>query len=73
MNFYTQKYIYKITNKINGLAYIGQANDYKRRFTEHHKYKVNPEVDTKLLYVCATRAMNTLEIYHVEELTKLLQ
>ena len=31
------------------------------------------EVDTKLLYVCATRAMNTLEIYHVEELTKLLQ
>ena len=31
------------------------------------------EVDTKLLYVCATRAMNTLEIYHVNELTKLLQ
>lgn len=50
MNFYTQKYIYKITNKINGLAYIGQANDYERRFTEHRKYKVNQEVDTKLLY-----------------------
>ncbi len=31
------------------------------------------EVDTKLLYVCMTRAMNTLEIYHVEELTELLQ
>lgn len=30
------------------------------------------EVDTKLLYVCATRAMNTLEIYHVDELTKLI-
>ena len=30
------------------------------------------EVDTKLLYVCITRAMNTLDIYHVNELTKLL-
>ena len=29
------------------------------------------EVDTKLLYVCATRAMNTLDIYHVEPLSKL--
>ncbi len=32
----------------------------------------NSEVDTKLLYVCITRAMNTLDIYHIEELTKLL-
>lgn len=31
------------------------------------------EVDTKLLYVCITRAMNTLDIYHVNELTKLLK
>lgn len=30
------------------------------------------EVDTKLLYVCITRAMNTLDIYHVDKLTKLL-
>lgn len=30
------------------------------------------EVDTKLLYVCITRAMNTLDIYHVNELTELL-
>ena len=33
----------------------------------------NSEVDTKLLYVCITRAMNTLDIYSVEEVTKLLQ
>ena len=31
------------------------------------------EVDTKLLYVCITRAMNTLDIYHVDELTELLK
>lgn len=29
------KYIYKITNKINGLCYIGQSNDPERRFKEH--------------------------------------
>ena len=27
--------IYKITNKINGKAYIGQSNDINRRFKEH--------------------------------------
>lgn len=32
----------------------------------------NSEVDTKLLYVCITRAMSTLDIYHIELLTELL-
>lgn len=42
--------------------------------TNADKYNyTNSEADTKLLYVCATRAMNTLEIYHVEELTSLLK
>ena len=31
------------------------------------------EVDTKLLYVCITRAMNTLDIYSVDEPCKLLK
>lgn len=31
------------------------------------------EVDTKLLYVCITRAMNTLDIYTVNELTELIK
>ena len=31
------------------------------------------EVDTKLLYVCITRAMSILDIYHVEPLTELLK
>ena len=37
-----------------------------------HNY-TKSEVDTKLLYVCITRAMNTLDIYHVEPLTELLK
>ncbi len=31
------------------------------------------EVDTKLLYVCITRAMNTLDIYYVDKITELLE
>ena len=31
------------------------------------------EADIKLLYVCCTRAMSVLDIYHVEELTELLK
>lgn len=31
------------------------------------------EADTKLLYVCCTRAMSQLDIYHVKELTRLLE
>lgn len=41
--------------------------------TNADKYHyTDSEVDTKLLYVCITRAMNTLDIYSVEELTELL-
>lgn len=41
--------------------------------TNSDKYNyTNSEIDIKLLYVCATRAMNILEIYTVEELTPIL-
>ena len=33
----------------------------------------NSEVDVKLLYVCITRAMNTLDIYSIDSPTKLLK
>lgn len=33
----------------------------------------NSEVDTKLLYVCITRAMNTLDIYSVDDITDLVK
>lgn len=43
-----EKYIYKIENLINHKIYIGQTNNYKRRFIEHKNrgYKK----DTKVLY-----------------------
>lgn len=44
-----EKYIYKITNKINGKSYIGQTTDYKRRFQEHKSLDYGTE-DNKLLY-----------------------
>lgn len=39
MEFYKQKYIYKITNKENGKIYIGQSNNPKIRFRSHMKKK----------------------------------
>ena len=36
--------IYKITNKNNGMVYIGQATDLERRFSEH-KQKRTPTID----------------------------
>lgn len=44
-----EKYIYKITNNINGKSYIGQTSDYQRRFAEH-KAKGYGQEKTKILY-----------------------
>ena len=44
-----EKYIYKITNKINNKCYIGQTSDYKRRF-QQHKMKGYGNENNKLLY-----------------------
>lgn len=44
-----EKYIYKITNNINGKCYIGQTTDYKRRFQEHKQMGYGLE-ENKLLY-----------------------
>lgn len=44
-----EKYIYKITNKINNKCYIGQAKNYKNRFLEHKKMMYGAEPN-KVLY-----------------------
>lgn len=56
-----EKYIYKITNKINGKSYIGQTTNYRRRFREHKKLGYGKE-ENKYLY-------NAIKKYGLENFT----
>ena len=59
--------IYKITDKTNGLVYIGQAMNIKRRFSEHktsNKGKKGP-ID----YIIRTKGVNNFIFEVIEECT----
>jgi group I intron endonuclease len=45
-----KKFIYKITNMVNGKIYIGQTTDWKRRFSEH-KARGYGQESNKILYL----------------------
>ena len=61
-----KKYIYKITNKLNGKIYIGQTSDYKRRFREHQNCGYGND-DHNLLYLAISKYGKDNFIYEVIE------
>lgn len=65
-----EKYIYKITNKINGKSYIGQTTNYQRRFREHRN-KGYGEEPSKLLYKAFDKyGIDNFDFEVIEDLTE---
>lgn len=56
-------------------SYLSKGLEFDAVIIAHadEEHYTHSEVDTKLLYVCMTRAMNTLDVYSVEEITSLLK
>ena len=61
--------IYKITDKTNGLIYIGQAMNIKRRFSEHKTS--NKGKKGTIDYVIRTKGVNNFTFEVIEECTVL--
>lgn len=65
-----EKYIYKITNKINGKCYIGQTTDYKRRFQEHKSCGYENENNKLLYYAFRKYGIENFNFEVIEEKTE---
>lgn len=72
--------IYKITNKLNGFVYIGQATDIHRRWIEHTKHTtvkgaLDSEINSlgkenfelRLLLTCNLDDADILEVYYINK------
>lgn len=62
-----KKFIYKITNKINGKKYIGQTNNPKRRFLEHINRGYEKEVGKVLYYAFDKYGVDNFTFEVIEE------
>lgn len=43
-------YLYKITNILNDKVYIGQSNNYRRRWNAHRAYAKNPKITNQYIH-----------------------
>lgn len=65
--------IYKITNKLNGKAYVGQSNNIQRRFNEHKRCGAKSRIPLDVAiqkYGENNFSFEVLEICSIEELNK---
>lgn len=65
-----EKYIYKITNKINGKSYIGQTTDYQRRFREHRNKGYGEEPNKPLYNAFDKYGIDNFDFEVIEDLTE---
>lgn len=65
-----EKYIYKITNKINGKSYIGQTTDYQRRFREHRNKGYGEEPNKPLYKAFDKYGIDNFDFEVIEDLTE---
>ena len=61
-----KKYIYKITNKLNGMVYIGQAEDVERRWREHCLESATDRRNTYLYNAMKKYGINNFKIETID-------
>mgnify|MGYP003498005567 CR=1 FL=1 len=72
--------IYKFTNKINGMSYIGQSTNIERRYKEHRTRKCENSLfhdaiteygfdnfDFSVVEICDIKELNNKEVYYIKE------